>query len=398
MAPDMQEVVRKLRRDLHSLRAKKGYLCAGLPHFPGLFGRDSLIVAWQMLREDPTIARSTLFRLAKLQGRRVHLRSEEEPGKILHEYYEPWQLRARLKKWRVVLWWGSPYYGSVDATPLWLIVFAAYVRATHDRRFLDTFWPNALSAFRWMAATADHNRDGFLDYVSHNPRALTHHAWKDSNEFGKLKMPLAPVEVQGYAYAAFCAFAECATVLGETAFAEEAIARASALKRSFRQAFLTNEYFAFVLDGNGVKVPWVTSNPGHLLFSGILDPADAAMVARRMFRDDLWTRYGVRTLSMRDPSFDWQSYHRGSVWPHDNWFFWKGLCTIGDAVGAARVREALLYAWTDLGGKIAELYAVDPRGHTLNLTIRTKRGVQQPGYPQAWASGALLDMITSRSI
>ncbi|MBI4134029.1 MAG: hypothetical protein HY475_01245 [Candidatus Terrybacteria bacterium] len=389
-------VIARLRGDLRRLRSPAGYLRAGIPHYPGLFGRDSLISGWQVLNDDPSFARAALLRLATLQGRRMNMRTEEEPGKILHEYYEPFQLSARAKKWRVVLRWGSPYYGSVDATPLWLVVFHRYLQRTRDTAFRDQLWPRAISACRWIMEYADHNRDGFLDYSSHNPFALTHQAWKDSTDLGALPPPVAPVEVQGYAYAALRAFADLARTQNDERNAQEAEQRARNLRDAFLARFPYDDSFAFALDGQGRPAAWLTSNPGHLLFSGILDPAAARRVATRLFAEDFWTPYGIRTLSMQDARFDWQTYHRGSVWPHDNWFFWKGLQTIGDMEGATRIQQALLRAFYDLGGEITELYAVEPQTHRLSLTLRVPGGSYRPSIPQAWASGALLDMLTEQ--
>jgi len=393
---ELTPVIARLRGDLRRLRSPAGYLRAGIPHYPGLFGRDSLISGWQVLNDDPSFARAALLRLAALQGRRVNIRTEEEPGKILHEYYEPLQFSARAKKWRVVLRWGSPYYGSVDATPLWLVVFHHYLQRTGDIAFRDQLWPRAISAYRWIMEYADHNHDGFLDYSSHNPFALTHQAWKDSTDLGALPPPIEPVEVQGYAYAALRAFANLSRAQNDERNAKKAEDRARHLQTSFLKRFRCGDYFSFALDGHGRLAAWPTSNPGHLLFSGILDHAAAQRVAARLFTEDFWTPYGIRTLSTRDSRFNWQAYHRGSVWPHDNWFFWKGLQAIGDTKGATRIRQALLRAFYDLQGKITELYAVEPQTHRLSLTLRVPGGSYRPCMPQAWASGALLGMLTEQ--
>lgn len=394
---DEQKILEKLKHDIAMLRAPAGYLRAGYPNFPGLFGRDSLIVSWQLLRYDPGIARSTLLKLAKLQGTKVNHKSEQEPGKILHEYYEPWQLWVRfIQKPLITFGWGQPYFGSVDATFLWIIVFEKYYVQTHDDGLHKKLWPHVVHVLSWIKEYADHDRDGFFDYRAHNPLALKHQAWKDSDEFGDILQPIAPVEVQGYAYAALRAAARLARAR-DRALGVWADRRADMLKKQFAPAYAAGDYFAYARDGNGQQVRWVTSNPSHLLFSDILSQQEQERVVEKVFSQDLWTTYGMRTLARSDAHFAWQSYHRGSVWPHDNWFLWLGLRSTGRILQAQKVKKAMLKAFHDLDGTIPELYGVHPKDQQISgdIYIGNASTKQRIGNPQAWASGALLAMLLS---
>ncbi|OHA48596.1 MAG: hypothetical protein A2806_00350 [Candidatus Terrybacteria bacterium RIFCSPHIGHO2_01_FULL_48_17] len=388
-------IKKKLEQHIRALRAPAGYIRAGYPNFPGLFGRDSLIVAWELLAHDPRIAQKTLVKLATLQGKRVNHKSEEEPGKILHEYYEPWQMWVRfVQKSLVTFGWGQPYFGSVDATFLWIIVLERYYAQTHDDALLRRLWSHLLRALSWIKEYADSDGDGFFDYRAHNPIALQHQAWKDSDEFGAITQPIAPVEVQGYAYAALQAAARLTGNRAHTwcVWAQE---RSRTLQKNFRNAYIMSDYFAYALDGNGAQLPWVTSNPSHLLFAGLISKADEEMIISKVFSADLWTKYGMRTLAVSEPSFAWQSYHRGSVWPHDNWFFWLGLRETKRFREAKKVKEAMCAAFSALNGIIPELYAVDPQTQEISpdIYVGTSSVKHRIGNPQAWASGALLAML-----
>ena len=383
----MSEVERRLLEDLRSLRAPEGYLRAGSPRYHTLFGRDSLISAWQSLRVDPTIARDTLRVLASYQGHRVRPASEEEPGKILHEHRFDPASRAELPDWEF------PYYGSVDSTPLFLIVGAAYVATTEDTGFLTEMWAAFGGAYRWMREFGDVDGDGFLEYARKNPRGLFHQGWKDgSDDHLRISPPVAMVEVQGYAYAAHRAFAALAGRLGESALVEEASAASDWLRgRLLRDFWLPDlRFFALALDGRKTPRRAITSNPGHLLATGILDRDFAEPVVRRLFQKDIWTPYGVRTHATSEPDFDPYGYHTGTVWPHDNWFLYRGLRAMGFREEAGRVRDALLRAYDDLG-KIPELYAVvDER--IVDLSAKPVRGTRANPL-QAWASAGLLDIV-----
>jgi len=354
-----------------------------------LFGRDSLISAWQSLSFDPSIAAGTLRVLANFQGRTVNMKSEEEPGKILHEHRFDAGSRAELPKWEF------PYYGSVDSTLLFLIVAAEYAHRTDDTRLFTDLWPALVAAHRWIGAYGDVDGDGLVEYERKNPHGLFHQGWKDGSEnhLG-IEPPVAIVEVQGYAYAAHRAFASLAEAVGNAEVASSAQAAADHLRRRLNEAFWMEGrgFFALALDGRKRMRRAVTSNPGHLLLCGAVEPRRVPAVVGRLFQDDLWTPYGVRNHATSEPDFDPISYHRGTVWPHDNWFLYRGLLAANLQAEAHRVREALLRAYGELG-RIPELYAVvDDKLVDLSAPSRNVKVKANP--LQAWASAGLLDMIS----
>jgi glycogen debranching enzyme len=387
------ELRRELLADLDRLRDLAGYLRAGWPRYNTLFGRDSLISAWQTLGIDPSIARATLLVLAKFQGHSIDDASEEEPGKILHEYrFEP-AAQAELPGWKF------PYYGSVDSTPLFLVVASAYLARTGDRALLSTLWPAIERAHAWMTKFGDIDGDGFLEYRSRNPRALFHQGWKDGSEDHlKISPPVALVEVQGYAIMAHRGFADMAEKSEAAAGAARARELADGLQSALARAFWWAKEGTFYLALDGAKRPRaaVTSNPGHLLVTGVLERPVARSLVGRLFRKDLWTPYGIRTHASSEPDFNPYGYHTGTVWPHDNWIIYKGLQAMGFRQEAGRVREALLNAREELG-KLPELYAVVDDS-IVDLSEAPVAGTQANPV-QAWASAGLLEMIdqTERS-
>ncbi len=386
---DANPVRARLQEDLNRLRTSDGYLRAGAPRYATLFGRDSLISAWQALRLDPSIAASTLRVLASFQGRTEDPKSEEQRGKILHEHRFNAAARAELADGKF------PYYGSVDSTLLFLIVASEYAQETGDLRLVWDLWPALVAAYHWIGEYGDVDGDGFVEYERKNPRGLFHQAWKDgSDDHLRIDPPVAMVEVQGYAYAAHRAFASLAQARGETDVAASARTSADQLKRRLNEDFWMEdrEFFALALDGSKRMRRAVTSNPGHLLVCGAVASGRLPSMVARLFRDDLWTPYGVRTHSTLEPDFDPTSYHTGSVWPHDNWFLFRGLLAVNRRSEANRIREALLRAFGELG-KIPELYAVvDDR--LVDLSVAESKAATKANPLQAWASAGLLDMIS----
>ena len=385
---DLDALRRRLQRDLNSLRAPQGYLRAGAPRYATLFGRDSLIAAWQMLRYDPSIAASTLRVLASYQGRRVNARSEEQPGKILHEHRFDLASRAELPDWEF------PYYGSVDSTPLFLIVASEYVQATGDERILDVLWPAVEAAHRWMSSLGDANGDGYIDYERKNPQGLFHQGWKDgSGDHLRIDPLVAMVEVQGYAVAAHRGFAALARRYGEDEGAAAARDAASRLQDALNRDFWMPEagYYGLALDGAKHLRRAITSNPGHLLLMGVVPETRLATMVSRLFRRDLWTPFGVRTHASSEPDFDPFSYHMGTIWPHDNWFVWRGLRAVHRDADAKRVREAITSAYETLG-KIPEFYTcIDDQ--LVDLSVGDPPTRANP--LQAWSIGALWDMVSA---
>lgn len=381
------DLVRRLEEDLRGLRAPDGYLLAGAPRYHTLFGRDSLIAAWQTLGHDPTIARDTLRVLARFQGRRTDARAEEEPGKILHEHRLDEASRAELPQWTF------PYYGSVDATPLFLVVAHEYVRRTGDDTLLRELWGTLTAAWRWMVRFGDADGDGYLEYERRNPDGLLHQGWKDGwKDHLRIVPPVALVEVQGYAFAAHRAYASLAVRMGEPALARHVTDRAASLFEGLNRDFWMEDrtFFALALDGAKRPRETITSNPGHLLAMGAVVRERVPAVVDRLFREDLWTPYGIRTHSTSEPDFDPHGYHTGTVWPHDNWFSYRGLRLLGYRREADRIRDALRRVHEALG-RIPELYAVVD-GQLVDLSGEPREGTRANPI-QAWSSGALLDML-----
>ena len=384
---DIPEIRCRLLEDIEELKTLEGYLNAGYPGYNTLFGRDSLISAWQMLKIDPSVARATLRILAKYQGEGLNPRAEEEPGRILHEYRFDRRRQEELPEW------DFPYYGSVDSTPLFIILVGKYFQETGDRTFLLEVWDNVLAAFNWVTDYGDTDGDGFVEYRRKNRYGLFHQGWRDGFEDHlNIKPPVAIVEAQGYVYAAYENIVGLARDLDQNGVCKEASARAQALKRKFNRDFWMEKegYYALALDADKEQRRAISSNPSHLLFTGIVAEEKVRPLVSRLFRSDLWTPYGMRSHSSEEPDFSPDRSHRGAVWPHDNWIAYEGLRSLGLDNYANRIKRALLNAYAELG-KIPEFYAVEG-DEVVDLSEPTPRGVSANPL-QAWASAGLLDMI-----
>lgn len=376
MTLTLDELDAKARDDLALLRDPAGWMQAGLPRFARLFGRDACISALQLLDADPTVAAATIRALAARQGRVFDRRREEEPGKILHE--APVRLDDLIRlEIRKQFRWGFPYYGSIDSTSWWIRLVDRYVAATGDDGLLAEVTPNLERAAAWMAGCA---RIGFADLIAYerrNPAGLLHQGWRDSG-LGAVPItpPVALVELQGY-------HADAAAGLGRLGV--EVPAAAVPDPEVFHDLFWMPDErtYALAVGGDGNVSAIVTSNAGHLLGTPLITPERAEAVADRLFEDDLWTTGGIRTHSAADQYFDGDSYHRGSIWPHDNWVIHEGLVAMGRHDDAARVRRAVLDALCRLE-LIPELYAVDG-------TTPRALAVAQP--LQAWSSGAVISFL-----
>jgi len=336
---------------------------------------------------DPSIARATLQALAKYQGKAVNPKAEEEPGKILHEYRFSPREQAELP------YWDFPYYGSVDSTPLFVVLAANYFRRTGDRKFLLRVWENIVAAINWIVIYGDMDGDDYVEYEKKNPRGLFHQGWRDGVEDHlKIKPPVAIVEAQGYVYAAYESLIFLAKELGKNNISGKASTRLEVLRKKFSEDFWMERenYFALALDGEKRQREVVTSNPGHLLFTGIVAQDKIEPLISRLFEPDLWTPYGIRNHSSKNPDFDPYSYQLGSVWPHDNWIIYTGLRDLGYDGHADQIKKGLLRAYRELA-YIPELYVVAD-GKIEDLSASPIRGTSANPL-QAWASAGLLEMI-----
>jgi len=373
---------RKISAEIKLLKDKKGFIRAGLPRFNRLFGRDSLISAWQLLDNNPGICQATLEILSQYQGKVFNDEREEEPGKILHE--------TDLEKNRHSEgYFPLPYYGSIDSTPLFLIVFSFYFEETRNIKFLNRHWENILRAINWLEECGDRDKDLFLEYQRKNEKGLFHQGWKDGFEdYLKIEPPVALVEVQGYQYLALKETSQLAGIKRDWDLAKRLQDRAEKLKEEFNKKFWMSEknYFALALDGKKEQKKVITSNPGHLLFTGLVDKEKIDLVIKRLFKEDLWTPFGIRTLSTLESDFDPESYHLGSVWPHDNWIISRGLRKLGRRSEYQKIKNAILLA-ADIIGYLPEFYGVIDGKITLEME-------KTPCHPQAWASGALFNFLS----
>lgn len=380
-----EEMKQRLLRDIERLESPNGYLNAGRPRYNTLFGRDSLISAWQMLKINSLIVRGTLQILSKYQGKVVNPKAEEEPGKILHEH------RFNIKERAELPYWEFPYYGSVDTTPLFIFVAGEYFRQTRDETFLCQIWDNILAAFEWISKYGDKDGDCYVEYEKRNPYGLFHQGWKDGvKDHLKIKPPVAIVEAQGYVYAVYQTLIFLDMELDKNHVSREALAKSKVLKKKFNEDFWMKKknYLALALDGEKRQREVITSNPGHLLFTGIVAQEKVKPLVSRLFQPDLWTPFGIRNHSAKDSDFDPYSYHRGSVWPHDNWIIYKGLQSLGFSLYAERIKIALLRAFGKLG-KIPEFYGVV---NDKIIDLSRMEGVSANPL-QAWSSAGLLEMI-----
>jgi glycogen debranching enzyme len=364
---------------------------AGLPWFMAIFGRDSILTSYQALPFVPELAESTLVTLAGRQGRSVDDFRDEEPGKIIHEQRFG-EMTAFLERPH------SPYYGSADATQLFLILLDEYERWTGNARLVKRLEPQARAALQWIDDFGDRNGDGYVEYERRNAETgLENQCWKDSwNSIlfadGTLsKLPRATCELQGYAYDAKVRCARLAReIWDDPEFAARLEAEAAELKRRFNRDFwiADREFFALALDGDGRKVDSLTSNIGHLLWSGIVEDDKAGACVRHLMGDALFSGWGVRTMAEGEGGYNPIGYHVGTVWPFDNSFIAQGLRRYGYREEAARIGLAMLEAAEFFHGRLPEAFA----GYAREVT---KYPVEYPTAcsPQAWSSGTPLLLL-----
>ena len=364
------------------------YPYAGVPWFSTPFGRDGLITALQTLWAQPVMARGVLAFLAATQAERTDPASEAEPGKIIHEMREGEMAALGEVPFR-------RYYGSVDATPLFVMLAGHYYRRSGERAFIAAIWPNLVRAMDWITAQID--RHGFLVYARHGDKGLLHQGWKDSDDAvfhadGRTPAPpIALCEVQGYAYAATLLGAELAEVLGETQTAVRWRDRAERLRERFEAAFWLEEagFYALALDGEGVPCAVRSSNIGHLLYTGIADPARAARMAQTLVSPAAFNGWGVRTVFAGETRYNPMSYHNGSVWPHDTALAAAGMARYGHKIGALQLLEGLFNAAIHFSlHRLPELFCGFDR-----LPGQAPTHYPVACAPQAWASGAVFMLL-----
>jgi glycogen debranching enzyme len=363
---------------------------AGLPWFVAPFGRDSLIVSLQNLLIYPGFAQGALEILGGLQAKEKDDYRDAEPGKILHE------LRyGELAHFKLIP--HTPYYGTADATPLYLITLHATWRATGDRTLIERHLETAEGCLSWIDNYGDRDGDGFQEYQTRSPVGYENMGWKDSGDAvvypdGSLvKGPKALCELQGYVYDAWLRMAEIFDELGKYDRARELRAKAVKLFDRFNEAFWDDDlgFYAYALDGDKKKVLTVASNPGHCLWSGIIGPNRAAKVVQRLMAPDMWSGWGIRTLSSRHPSFNPYNYQTGSIWPHDNAVIAMGFKRYGFGEEAALIARAISEAGSHfLFNQLPELYT-SPERHEAAFPVQYLGA----NVPQAWAAGAVFMLI-----
>jgi glycogen debranching enzyme len=382
--------IERAYRDIYILRqpTPKGYgLGAGIPWYCAIFGRDSAITAWQIVPFMPEIAKECIEVLAAYQGQRDDPYKDEQPGRIMHELRLGEMARTKQVP-------HSPYYGTIDATQLWLYVFGQYISWSGDLDLARSLWPNIKAALGWLERNLE---SGYLTYQSGHDKALTNQGWKDSGDSvmhpdGKLaEAPIALCEPQAYLYACWQEVAKVARLIGYDPVATKLEADAASLKERFQRDFWMEEekFLALALDKNMKRVEVISSNPGHCLFTGILDDDKAQHIANRLMSQEMQSGWGIRTLSKSTIAYNPMSYHNGSVWPHDNAIIAEGFRTIGRPQDAhAIMLELLEISQFEPDFRLPELVC----GFDRNGSYRP---IDYPVScsPQAWAAGAVFQLI-----
>jgi glycogen debranching enzyme len=358
---------------------------AGLPWFVAPFGRDSLIASLQNLLIYPKFARGTLEVLGSMQAQKDDPYRDAEPGKIFHE------LRfGELAHFKLIP--HTPYYGTADATPLYLIALHSAWRATGDEALLHQHLKTAEACLSWIDNYGDRDGDGFQEYQTRSPVGYENMGWKDSGDAvvcpdGSLvKGPKALCELQGYVYSAWLRMAEIYDALGERDRARALQTRAVALFERFNAVFWDDdmEFYVYALDGEKRKVRTVASNAGHCLWSGIVPAERAGKVVERLMAPDMWTGWGIRTLAATNPAFNPYNYQTGTVWPHDNAIIALGFKFYGFGEEAARIAHDISKAASHFAlNQLPELYTAFPRDE-MGFPVQYIGA----NVPQAWAAGS----------
>ncbi|HND68106.1 MAG TPA: glycogen debranching N-terminal domain-containing protein [Candidatus Obscuribacter sp.] len=397
----LNKVFQQARRDLFllSLSTEKGpALAAGLPWYAVPFGRDQVITARQILPFAPVVVKGLIKTLAAYQGKRDDPYTEETPGKIMHELRSGEMARTREIPF-------IPYYGTIDATPLWLVLVGEYFERTEDEKLLQELKPNLQAAIDYLKRST---KDVYLYYGEkadkHKKAALTNQAWKDSGDSvmhkdgSPAKAPIAICEVQGYLYQAWQTAARLSKILKDERQASDLESRAAHLKERFHQDFAleSENFFALAKDATPEGCKVVASNAGHLLATGILEKKEEEAVSRRLMQSDMFSGWGIRTLSRKEKAYDPKSYHNGSVWPHDNAIIVSGMSQVSEAAKsetALKVIAALMeVARTSKDSRLPELFCGYER-----VADQPPSPYPVSCVPQAWCVGSIYQMVQAMS-
>jgi glycogen debranching enzyme len=385
----LNHVVERSLRDLYLLRTSlegEQFFAAGVPWYVTLFGRDSLIASLQTLAYNPGIAEQTLRLMAKYQGTKIDHWRDEQPGKIMHE------LRvgemAHLNEIPQ-----TPYYGTIDATPLFLVVVARHAAWTGKLGLFNDLRDHIEAALSWISDYGDNNRDGYLEYQSASKNGLSNQGWKDSgdaimNSDGSLAQPpISLVEVQGYVYLAKTALADLYERAGESDRAQELCDQAEELRARFNRDFWLNDrqFYALALQAENRAAAAISSNPGQALWTGIIDPKNARPIVDRLLSDEMFSGWGIRTLSSKELRYNPIGYHLGTVWPHDNSLIAAGFRRYGFDAEACRVFTAIVEAAQHFEHyRLPEVFAGFDR-ESYGVPVRYPVAC----HPQAWAAGTV---------
>ena len=391
----LNQWIERSQHDLISLLADTTYgkyPYAGVPWYNTAFGRDGIITALETLWVAPDIARDVLRYLAHTQATEINAYQDAEPGKIIHE----------VRGGEMVAMNEIPfkrYYGSVDSTPLFIMLAGAYYTRTAAEAFIKEIWPNIKSALDWIDTYGDINGDGFIEYQHKSVNGLTNQGWKDSHdsimyEDGRLaESPIAPCEVQGYVYDAKIQAAKLARLLNDNELADKLDQQAATLKQRFNEVFWDEELSCYVLalDGKGKPCRVVSSNAGHTLFTSIADKDKAKKLVERLFQPDMFNGWGIRTLGKNEKRYNPMSYHNGSIWPHDVSLIARGLSKYGYTEETLKLATSLFDA---------SLFIELQRLPELFCGFDRRKGEGPTNYPvacspQAWAVATVYMLLES---